>query len=117
MQPDAINPPWYKTHGGIVFLVLLSIVLIAVIIFLGLVGFYIWKIKYDNADGGLAKKFASNRFTQTNTIENTQTDIPVATTIQAYNPTRGAKEAPITIVMFIDFECPFAAKTTPFQNC
>ena len=41
---------------------------------------------------------------------------PVKDTIHDYNPVRGAKNAPITIIAYSDFQCPFCDRVVPTLN-
>ena len=110
------NTPWYKSKSGELFLIILGIFFLAVIAFLTLFGYYFWKITYGGNPSDLAKTFENNTFSPTGiSAKNTSTtvDIDIHTLIRANNPTLGRSDAPVTILAFIDFECPFCQKSFP----
>ncbi len=112
--------PWFRTKGGIVFLTVIGLIILTLISFVSLVAFYAWKIKYQDGATNLATEFQTEKFTLANkkTTQNNQPEIiDIAPYIREHNPTTGKEKAPITIVAFIDFECPFCRESYPiFQK-
>ena len=99
------NPKkWYKTAGGAIFLGLIILILTGGILFLGLTGYYLWQLKFGDAES-LTKQFTPVG----DFLPPAERPIPSDPTklIRAHNPTQGGTDAPITIISFIDFECPF----------
>ena len=118
-MPSNITPPWYQTTIGRVFLGVLIAVLILITVFGSLIIYYFWKIK---AGGGaeLAQTFdrqftldpAKAALKATNQITK-----DARLFIRAENPQLGESSAPVTILAFIDFECPFCQESYPiFQE-
>lgn len=110
-----INLVWYKTPIGKAFIIFLIIIGVIGLAFITLTGYYIWQIKYGSAEE-LAQEFNKN-FTldpsrhslrQSNIITQNPADF-----MHEYSPTLGPDEAPITILAFIDFECPFCRESYP----
>lgn len=102
--------PWYTRPRNIVLLALLTIIIIAGIGFIGLTGYYSFKISQgEGSDVVPVKKgeFSKN-IALTNTPTKKITSADILATISSDNPTKGKETAPVTIVMFIDFECPFS---------
>ncbi len=105
--------PWYKTTGGIIFLSLAGIVLAGVIAFLSLFGYYWWQISRGHGID-IAREFRTKNFTSAGRDLKPAGQIKsLKPYIHPFNPTRGPANAPITIVAFIDFECPFSQQGYP----
>lgn len=105
--------PWYKTRVGIVFLFILGIVGLLVLAIGTMAGYYTWQIKQGKG-GELAKQFQSSAFTLQPDYEYAALAVEdVSPYIRSHNPVLGIAEAPITIVAFIDFECPFCQRAYP----
>lgn len=116
-QVKNIKRPWYKSGVGIVFLSVISLVIIGAIIFMAFFGYYLWQVKYGDAEK-LAKQFETNNFSAVKQIEvsdfsNKQKVNSFDDIIRDYNPTFGNKESNVAIVFFIDFECPFCQQDFP----
>ncbi len=103
---------WYKTPGGIVFLSIIGIILAGVLFFMGTFTYYLWQIKYGNA----ADQLANNLKKQNNEIFGNKTTSTTAENvlikdyskyIRNYNPIKGKVGASVTVLMFVDFECPY----------
>ena len=110
------NPnKWYKTVGGSIFLAVIIMILIGGVLFLGLTGYYLWKLKFGDADK-LTQEF-SQRFTidpAKKSLEKSDTvNLDLNQFIRPYTPTLGNANAPVTIISFIDFECPFCRQEYP----
>lgn len=101
--------PWYKSIPGIIFLSLLSLVLTVGLIFAVFFGYYLWEVKYGDAEK-LAQKFASEKFTLNTAALQTSADVPadVGQFVRPYSATIGEADAPITVLAFLDFQCPYS---------
>lgn len=111
--------PWYRTRAGAIFLAILGAIFLFVLGFSGLIGYYGLKIKLGKGQE-LAKTFsqqftldpAKRNLVQTNTIAQNPLKF-----IRDHTPTLGEINAPVTILAFIDFECPFSQAGWPtFQE-
>lgn len=113
---------WYKTPAGITFLVILFLILGLGLIFMTLVGYYLWQIKYSSAEVStrLAQSFTNNEFTVDSSKTNqagSAANLDPTNYVKFHNPTAGNTNADTTLVMFIDFECPFCQRAYPgFKN-
>lgn len=108
--PAVNKKPWHKTPGGIIFLSLISIVLIAAILFGLMVVYYTWTLKYGDAEK-LVKQFSSQKFTNAAAVLDYKPSTvkqDVKTLIRDHNPAKGTATAPVTIIAFVDFQCPFS---------
>ena len=98
-----------------IFTVASIIAFIVIASFIVLIGKYIWQIQYGDPTQ-IAEKF-SKQFSESseltanhipqNTIEN------ISDIIRPHNPKLGAPNAPVTIIAFVDFECPFCQRSYP----
>ncbi len=94
--------------------ILLTVTGIVLMVFICYFVYYTWQLKYGSPetlrtltrtlDGGFTKQ--------------TDTDAPTfradyKSFIRSHNPTIGAADAPVTIIMFIDFECPYCQSSFP----
>jgi len=106
---------WYKTDGGIAFIVTLSVLIIIGLVFVVFVGYYMVQIKQGNADVVLDQLNEDAQFTAIMQQDDSRAPntLDIAPFIRTHNPTFGNTEAPLTIVMFIDFECPFCQQAYP----
>lgn len=83
--------------------------------FLGLVGYYTWVLRYGDASA-LRQEF-SPQFTAVSQ-ERPSSAKPVSreeagAVIRPHNPILGAPKAPVTIIAYIDFECPYSRESYP----
>lgn len=87
---------------------------ILILAFMGMVGYYMWQIKYGDFTA-LRQTVTRGEFTNAGTGSQARPTIEedIATFIRPHNPTLGAETAPVTIVAFIDFECPFCQRAYP----
>ena len=109
-MPDVLpQKRWYRTPGGVIFLIVVSVILVFVIVFGGLIAYYTWQLKFGNAEE-LAQRFSQNMTVDASLAERPSPTIieqDIQSFIRPYSPTFGNNDAPVTILMFIDFECPF----------
>lgn len=84
---------------------------IAILVFTSFFVYYLWQIKFGSPENAqkLADSF-SGKFTVINSQSNKPEPSPVKDLnkfIRLENPQKGEKNATVTIVGFIDFECPY----------
>jgi len=101
---------WYQTWYGLALAGLLTLIIVAGIIFAILAGRYYWLIKHGQGEA-LYQKFRAE--------EIAQIDPMIAALRQrlesAERPFLGDKNAPVTIVEFVDFKCPFCKQAVPIM--
>jgi len=101
-----------KTIG----IILASIAGTFVVIFLYFFVSYSWQLKYGDIDNvnQLTRTFGGGFTSIGGTRSNISVSIPdYRQFIRNDNPTIGQRSAPITILMFIDFQCPFCQASFP----
>jgi protein-disulfide isomerase len=105
--------PWHRTIGGRIFLLLIGIIILLATALASLVGYYSWQIKFGDSEK-LAQKFnsqaAANQSAQ-NLAAATQQKIN--SLIRPFNPSIGAENPSLTILVFIDYTCPYCQGTFP----
>jgi protein-disulfide isomerase len=117
-MPESFPPrkPFFHTIFGIIVIILLSLFGIILLIFGGFFGYYLWAQKYapDSLKKELSEKFNPS-FSKAPGLGNSQSQATknVQEFIRAHNPTLGSESSRITIVAFIDFECPYCQKSYP----
>ncbi len=111
--PPSAKPP---TVGKMLLFVFLGIITISVIVFIILFGYYLWVQKYGDqaAKQALNKQFSSQFTVAPNAVDQSDTvSIDAKTIIRPHNPQYGNPDATVTIIAFIDFECPFCQEAYP----
>ena len=114
VQNPEPKKPFIKTPLGNSVLVIGGTVLLLILGFIITTGYYFIRIKTGTADEiaqRFAGEFSSDSSLQTLDKEFSISDVKNA--IHPYNPTKGKSSAPITILVFEDFECPFCQKSYP----
>lgn len=108
-SPSMGKRAWYQTWNGRIFVGCLSGIAVLILLFSALVGYYLWQIKHGH-EAELEASFRSQKFTLDTARAGAASPDTIANPnqyIRAHNPTIGSAAAPITIIAFIDFECPF----------
>ncbi len=95
--------------------IFLSIVLIFIAVFLYFFIYYLWQFKYGSPETVTnINKVFSDTFTKANQNNKAPVSVPdTASLIHAHNPQLGKEDASVTMIMFIDFECPFCQASFP----
>ena len=117
MENNVLQPknPWYRTYWGIILLIILGLVIIVVLIFGGFFIYYSLQVKY----GDISKvnqefvKQDNGEKTLDNFLSSSKKINNINQYVRNYNPTFGNQSAPITILAFVDFACPFCQQTYP----
>lgn len=105
--------PWYKTSAGKIFLAFLALLALGLLFFGSLVGYYTYQILQGNALD-IEQSIRSSRFTLGTNLNENQEEIVLndpSVLIREHTPMRGPEDAAISVVMFIDFECPFCRQS------
>lgn len=107
---------WYRTRAGKIFLGILFVLLLLILGFFALTGYYVWQIKFGVGPEKLAEEF-NPKFTLDPSKENLSssnlTTEDLSKFIYPTSPILGSDKNPITILTFIDFECPFSQEAYP----
>lgn len=114
--PQPPMPIWYQTRTGKTFLSILIVLLILVLSFFALTGYYVWQIKFGVGEEKLAQEFNSKFTANPSKGNSSDSDVTIEELNKLIYPTTpilGSDKAPITIFTFIDFECPFSQEVYP----
>ncbi len=117
-EPSRQPRSWYRKTGHVVLVIGGSIIGTMILIFLFFFGYYLWVNSY--GDSGtqheLAKKFEQN-FSAAPGLSSVGTGdtitTPVGSLIHDHTPITGNPGSPVTVVAFIDFECPYCQSAFP----
>lgn len=122
-SPQTISnsqPKWYKTRAGEVFLGILGVMLVTLIAFSILIGYYFWQIKFAGQTENLELRFNSKISSDPSRAalsSSNQIEEDISKFIYPTTPVFGLPKAPITIAAFIDFECPYSQEAyTTFKE-
>lgn len=105
---------FWKRPGGIALIILGILIFVALIIFGSAVLFYYRRIMNGEDLSYLAR---AEQFTQSAVLAGQgsgKTEVAQDEVVTADDPAIGNANAPITVVEFLDFECPFSAQAFPF---
>lgn len=114
MSLDIDNRPilWYQTWWGVVLIGVLSLVLVVVLGFSGIVGFYFWKIKNGQGDEIVARLAEIKKDNaQSPALNEKRKELETTD-----DPYLGNPKAEIVIVQFVDFKCPNSALADPIMR-
>ncbi len=110
-SPPPLTPmkPWYKERAAKIFLGVISAILSIGILFGSFVGYYVWQIRVHGITPKAAPLTYQGKQSRLAEAKSTNGTVPqdLSQFIHTYNPTHGDASAPITIIAFIDFECPY----------
>jgi protein-disulfide isomerase len=102
------STPWYKHGVGKAFVIFLGTIGAAIIVFAILVAYYFIQYQAGRLTTIEREIYAGRQSTIGTTSPPPSQIIQNPTSlIRPHNPTLGEANAPLTIIMFIDFECPF----------
>jgi protein-disulfide isomerase len=117
-MPESFPPrkPFFQTIFGIIVIIILSLLGIILLIFGGFFGYYLWAQKYapESTQKELTERFNPS-FSRAPGLGSARSEAAqtVSQFIRPHNPTLGSETSRITIVAFIDFECPYCQKSYP----
>lgn len=113
LSPPLLKKPLWKRPLGIVLIILGALVGIALVVFGVMVMTFYRRIMRGEDLSYLARQ---GQFTQSAALAKQTsgaTDAAFADVVTADDPAIGNKNAPLTVVEFLDFECPFSSQAFP----
>ncbi len=115
------TPPKLNRGKKILLGTTLSIVGAVALIFVCFFVYYTWQFKYGDPEKiqKIGKQISNSKFTLADSgkQQKAEADKPVTNFVRPHNPVFGNPKAKVTIVEFIDFECPFSqASFSHFQT-
>ena len=115
-EPEEVKVPWYRFAGKAVSLSLLGLVILGVIVFVAFFIYYAWQIKFGDLEDRtkLVDTFEVN-FTVDSSLSGGMLERDFVEDYQQYirnySPVFGSDNAKVTILTFVDFECPFCKES------
>jgi len=103
---------------GILFKIVVVLFFLGIAFFLFMIFYYTWQLRYGDAEKVTAQ--FSEQFTKSIDLSkiklNSLESIDQSKIIRSHNPKLGQPDSDVTIVAFIDFECPFCKRSHPTFN-
>lgn len=118
VNTHGVTKKWYKKGWGLATLIVIGLFLVVGLSFAGFFAYYAWQLRFGDASD-VGKQFAGNKKLMStdqflSNAQNTGDFIAdYSKYIRASNPVVGNETAPVTILVFSDFECPFSREEFP----
>jgi len=117
MDNNNVNRPlrWYQRWTGIMGVGLVLVILLMVIIFSAVVGYYVWQIRQGKGEILFNKVYSG--FSTTSTQFNVQEGKIDKSELEiADAPYLGSNNPKVTVVEFVDFKCPNCKLASPIMR-
>ncbi len=106
------SKPWSKKFRGVILLIILGLIVITILLFGGFFVYYTWQMKYGDSNQ-LDKQFTNDKSTWDSELADSVNKAKVIEAdwkkyIRSANPVWGEPGAPVAILAFIDFACPYS---------
>lgn len=118
-QPTSFSPrPTPPTSRHWWRWIIISLITVLILGFIGQVGYYMWQFRYGDASdiARIQAQFSTTEYSGAKTGDGPQPIKDLTPYIRSHNPTLGSPNAPVKIIAFIDFECPFCKRSQPIFN-